>query len=40
MFDRSIKKQVNEVLYKGKVVVIYGARRTGKTTLSKEILKE
>jgi len=40
MFDRSIKKQINEVLYKGKVVVIYGARRTGKTTLSKEILKE
>ncbi len=40
MFERSIKKHIMDVLYKGKVIVIYGARRTGKTTLSKEILKE
>ncbi len=40
MFKRSIKSQVNHWLYKNKVIIIYGARRTGKTTLSKEILEE
>jgi predicted AAA+ superfamily ATPase len=33
-------KKISSVLYSGKVVIIYGARRTGKTTLSKEILKD
>ncbi|MDR1453032.1 MAG: ATP-binding protein [Candidatus Margulisbacteria bacterium] len=40
MIIRSIKKQIDKTLYKGKVVIIYGARRTGKTTLAKAILKE
>ncbi|GBR75941.1 putative AAA family ATPase [Candidatus Termititenax persephonae] len=40
MIVRSIKKQIDKALYKGKVVIIYGARRTGKTTLVKAILKE
>jgi len=40
MFKRSIKSQINNWLYRNKVIIIYGARRTGKTTLSKEILSE
>lgn len=40
MFERSIKKNITNKLYQGKVIIIYGARRTGKTTLSKQILKE
>jgi len=40
MFNRSIKSQIKNWLYRNKVIIIYGARRTGKTTLSKEILKE
>lgn len=37
---RSIKKDIERCLYKGKVIVIYGPRRVGKTTLVNEILKE
>ncbi|MFA7658677.1 MAG: ATP-binding protein [Candidatus Gastranaerophilaceae bacterium] len=40
MFERSVKENIEKWLYRGKVIVIYGARRTGKTTLSKQILKE
>ncbi|EKE00934.1 MAG: hypothetical protein ACD_21C00250G0007 [uncultured bacterium] len=40
MFERTIKKNIEKELYHGKVVVIYGARRVGKTTLSKQILEE
>lgn len=35
---RTIENQVKEKLFKGKLVIIYGARRTGKTTLVKNIL--
>lgn len=40
MFERTIKNNIEKSLYKNKVIIIYGARRTGKTTLSKQILKE
>jgi uncharacterized protein len=40
MISRYLKNQIKEVLHKGKVVILYGARRTGKTTLAKEILAE
>ncbi len=40
MINRSIKLQINDWLYQNKVIIIYGARRTGKTTLAQEILKE
>jgi len=40
MFNRSIQAHINHTLYRGKVVILYGARRTGKTTVSKKILKE
>ncbi len=38
--ERNIKKGIEESLFKGKVVIIYGPRRVGKTTLVKEILKK
>jgi predicted AAA+ superfamily ATPase len=37
---RDIRHQIQKNLFKGKVIVIYGARRVGKTTLSKQLLKE
>ena len=40
MITRYLKTQIQEVMHKGKVVILYGARRTGKTTLAKEILAE
>ncbi len=40
LIERNIKSQVESNLYKGKVIVIYGLRRVGKTTLSKQIIKE
>lgn len=40
MIKRSLINQITPQLYKGRVMIIYGARRTGKTTLSKMILEE
>lgn len=40
LIERSIKKEVEEWLFKGKVIIIYGPRRVGKTTLVKEILEK
>ncbi|PJB17751.1 ATPase, partial [Candidatus Falkowbacteria bacterium CG_4_9_14_3_um_filter_38_19] len=39
MLNRLIKEQIKGKLFKGKVVILYGARQVGKTTLVKEILK-
>ncbi len=39
MFKRIIQKKIEEWLFKGKVIIIYGARQVGKTTLSQEIIK-
>ena len=36
---RSIQKSLEEALFKGKIVVLYGARQVGKTTLKKKSLK-
>ena len=38
MITRTLQKPIEKSLFKGKVVVIYGARRTGKTTLVKQII--
>ncbi len=38
MIKRKIEEEIISSLFKGKIVTIYGARRTGKTTLSKKIL--
>jgi len=40
MYHRTIKEKIKNWLFKGKILIIYGARQVGKTTLSKEIIKE
>ena len=40
IIKRSIKSQVVETLGQKKVIIIYGARQVGKTTLVKEIIAE
>jgi len=39
LFERTIKQKIDEFLFQGKVIIIYGARRVGKTTLSKQLLE-
>ncbi|MBW6537743.1 MAG: AAA family ATPase [Mariniphaga sp.] len=39
IFKRTIQNIIEKNLFKGKVIVIYGARRVGKTTLVKQILE-
>ncbi len=36
---RTIQNQITDSLFKGKVIIIYGARQVGKTTLVKEIAR-
>jgi len=38
MVKREIQEKIEKELFQGKIVIIYGARRVGKTTLAKEIL--
>ena len=38
MIIRTLQKPIEKALFKGKVIVIYGARRVGKTTLVKQII--
>ena len=40
MYTRTIQQVIEKNLFKGKVIVIYGARRVGKTTLAKQILSD
>lgn len=37
--NRLLQKKIEAKLFKGKAIIIYGARRVGKTTLVKDILK-
>lgn len=37
---RYLEKQIKERLFKGKVIIVYGARQVGKTTLVKKILAD
>lgn len=37
---RTIQKSIEKALFKGKVLVLYGARHVGKTTLAKEVQKQ
>jgi predicted AAA+ superfamily ATPase len=39
IFQRTIKQKIETFLFQGKVIIIYGARRVGKTTLSKQLLE-
>lgn len=38
--SRTIEKSIKERLFKGKIIILYGARQVGKTTLSKRILAD
>ena len=40
IIKRTIQPEVEKKLFKGKIVVIYGARQVGKTTLVKTIQKK
>lgn len=40
IFKRTVEKQLKESLFQGKVIILYGARQVGKTTLVKKILGE
>lgn len=40
MIERSIEPQIRDRLGKGKVIIIYGPRRVGKTTLARKFLSE
>jgi predicted AAA+ superfamily ATPase len=40
IITRKIQNSVEKALFKGKIVIIYGARQVGKTTLVKEIQKK
>jgi len=40
MYKRTLKKTISQKFFKGKLIVIVGARQTGKTTLSLELLKK
>ena len=35
--NRVLQSQIEKNLFKGKIIIIYGARQVGKTTLCKEI---
>lgn len=40
MYKRIIEKSIKEHLFKGKIIILYGPRQVGKTTLVKKILEE
>ena len=40
IIQRSIQKSLEASLFKGKVVILYGARQVGKTTLVKELVRK
>ncbi len=40
MIERTIEKQIRAKLGKGRVIIIYGPRRVGKTTISRKFLEE
>ena len=39
-FERTLKDKINLRLFKQKVIILYGARQVGKTTLAKDLLNE
>ena len=40
MLNRTIKDRIVNSFFKGKAIIIYGARQVGKTTLVKSIMEE
>ena len=40
IIKRDLEKEIRSLLFKGKIIIIYGPRQTGKTTLVKVLLKK
>lgn len=40
VYQRRIQNEIESALFKGKTIVIYGARKVGKTTLIKQIIRQ
>ena len=40
LIPRLLEKQIESHLFRGRTIVLYGARRVGKTTLAKQILAQ
>jgi len=40
IISRIAQKQIEKELFKGKAIIIYGARQVGKTTLAKQIIEK
>ena len=40
MYTRILKNSIKDRLFKGKIIILYGLRQVGKTTLIKEIVRE
>ena len=40
LIKRTIQNKIEEKLFKGRIIIIYGSRRVGKTTLAKQIQKK
>jgi predicted AAA+ superfamily ATPase len=40
LFERDLQDIIEKQLFKGKIILIYGARQVGKTTLCKQILEK
>ena len=40
LIKRAIQNKIEEKLFKGRIIIIYGSRRVGKTTLAKQIQKK
>ncbi len=38
--ERDMEKNIKEWLFRGKIIILYGARQVGKTTLAKKLLEE
>lgn len=40
MLKRRIQKSIQDNLFKGKAIIIYGSRQAGKTTLMKQVIED
>jgi len=40
MFQRTLEQRIEQYLFRGRVITLFGARRTGKTTLVKALLEK
>ncbi len=40
IFERTIEKNIRELLFRGKAILVFGPRQAGKTTLAKKLVKD